>query len=102
MCGVGPSLSNSDVKPWPGLTPTLDDSQFIKGEGQKECHELEQRLFQTIKPQAAPYELRCGRESGPLLAKNQRPKCMALLLPLDTEGGDGPLEAIPGELLALF
>lgn len=61
-CGAAPSLFNSDLKCWPGLTPTLKNSQFMKGEGQKECHELEQRLFQTIKLQTAPHELWCGRE----------------------------------------
>lgn len=48
-CTASPSVLNIDDKCWPGLTPTLNNSQLIKGKGQKECHLLEQRLFQTIK-----------------------------------------------------
>lgn len=60
-CGAAPSL-NSDVKPWPGLTPTLNNSQLTKGEGQKECHEFLHGFFQTIKLQAAPSSSWCGCE----------------------------------------
>lgn len=87
-CGAGPSLSNSDVKLVPGLPPTSNDSQLMQGEGQEECHKLEHGFFQTIKLQTAPYKSWCGPESEPLLVKTQRPKSLALIAPLDTEGGD--------------
>lgn len=110
-CGAGPSLLHSDVRRWSALTPTLNDSQPIKSKGLEEHLEL-QHGFQTIKLPTASYKSWCGHESGLLLAKTQRPKCVALILPLDTEGGDGHKHAaqlrrlsqvhVSCDLLALF
>lgn len=47
-CTASPSALNVNAKCQPGLAPTWSNAQLIKGEGRKECHFTEQRLFQTI------------------------------------------------------
>lgn len=84
---ASPSLLNIDTKRWTGLTPTLNNSQHMKGEGQKEC--LGQTLPDCKTKNHLPHH-RMYFESGPLLMRLSVPR--PLLAP--SEGGYGLKHAV--------